>query len=76
VKTNYCFSPIAFKVQWTKKKIIEVYNTSNIETAKSNPYSTKTLSNKTVKRIISDIATLVVAHNKAIKQMGGSTNVE
>ena len=55
---NLAIAPgFAFK-RWTKKKIIELYNDSN--SAKNDThYSLKSLSNKRLTRIISDICVLL-----------------
>ena len=51
---NYAIAPgFAFK-RWTKKQIIDLYNSSN-SVSEDTKYSAKPISNKRLTRIISDI---------------------
>lgn len=57
---SYAIAPgFAFK-KWTKKQIIELYNSSDIVES-DNKYSDKSLSNKRLTQIIADICKLLKA---------------
>lgn len=57
----YSLSPgFAFK-KWTKKKIIETYNSSVNAEESSQEYSMKSLSNKRLSKIVQDICELLRA---------------
>jgi hypothetical protein len=54
---NYAISPgFAFK-RWTKKQIIELYNSNSLN--EDTKYSEKSLSSKRLERIVSDICDLL-----------------
>lgn len=56
---NYAISPgFAFK-RWTKKQIVELYNSSSNAMNAEKEYSEKSLSNKRLARIIGDICELL-----------------
>lgn len=57
---HFALSPgMAFK-KWTKKRIIELYNNSPNAKDNKNSYPIKSLSNKKLSRIISDICELLL----------------
>ncbi|MGD9210330.1 MAG: hypothetical protein PVI90_06115 [Desulfobacteraceae bacterium] len=56
---NYAISPeFAFK-KWTKKKIIEMFNAGTNAKELKKQYSTKSISNKRLNRIIIDICEML-----------------
>ena len=56
---NFLISPGFVFKRWTKKRIIELYNSSSNANKSGKKYSLKSLSNKKLTRIIEDICELL-----------------
>jgi hypothetical protein len=60
---HMAFSPLTFKKRWTKAAIIELYNGSK---GPGRPeYPTTSLGNKSLEKVVKDIADLLTALRKA-----------
>jgi hypothetical protein len=57
---HFTLSPGMAIKRWTKKRVIELYNNSPNATYNKNSYPIKSLSNKRLSRIISDICELLL----------------
>ena len=52
-------SPLAFKKTWTKREVIELFNSSDTASKAGLVYSLKSLSNKRLDLIVSELAALI-----------------
>jgi hypothetical protein len=60
-------SPIVFKKRWTKKEIIQTFNTSDAARKAGMEYPAKSLSSKRVGRIVAEVAEAICTANKRIR---------